>query len=524
MIHAALVVMIFFVLSRASGLVREMIVGARFGTLAEYDAYLAAFRLPDMLFQLAAGGALGSAFIPVFSAFWLKSGRQEAWLLFNRVLNLISLVLIAFGILAAIFAEPLVSSVLAPGFTPAQQQLTVSLMRPMLLSSVLFGASGLVMGALNATQHFVAPAAAPVLYNVAIILAALVLAPVYGIYGLVVGVVAGALAHLFVQIPALLKKGYRYQASLSVHDRAVQKVAVLMGPRVLGLFFVQMHFLINTILASSLGAGSLSALNYAWLLMLLPQGVIAQGIATVAFPTLSAQAAAERFGAFQRTFERSLRVVVFLVLPATAILWVFRRPAISILLERGAFDTESMILVAYGLQFYMIGLLFHSMLEIIVRGFYALQDTWTPVLVGILAMVANIGLSFLLVGWLSFGGLALANSLATMVESVILLWLLNRRVPGGLNWGVLMPALVKTGVAAVLMAIAAWAWGRWVYLNVFLGDTLPVNDDWLTAIVGVPLALLLYLSVLWLLRSDEWRETLALTRRRRDSGDQTALP
>ena len=356
------------------------------------------------------------------------------------------------------------------------------------------------------------------LYNTAIILAALFLAPVYGIYGLVAGVVAGALAHLLVQIPFLLRKGYRYQASLTVHDPAVRKVAVLMGPRVLGLFFVQMHFLVNTILASMLGAGSLSALNYAWLLMLLPQGVIAQGIATVTFPTLSAQAAAGQIDTFKRTFERALRVVVFLVLPATALLLVLRRPAISILLERGAFDTQSMILVAYGLQFYMIGLLFHSMLEIIVRGFYALQDTWTPVLVGILSMVANIGLSLVLVGRLSFGGLALANSLATMGESLVLLWLLNRRMPGGLDWGILTPALVKTGIAAALMAVAAWAWGRWVYLNVFLGGALPVDDDWLTALVGVPVALLLYLSVLWLLRSDEWRETLALVRRRRQGG------
>lgn len=524
MVSAALVVMIFFVLSRASGLVREIIVGSRFGTSAEYDAYLAAFRVPDLLFQLAAGGALGSAFIPVFSGFFLKSNKQDAWLLFSRVLNLITLLLIGFGLLAAIFAEPLVSGVLAPGFTSAQQQLTVSLMRPMLISTVLFGASGLVMGALNATQHFVAPAAAPVLYNVAIILAALALVPNYGVYGLVIGVVVGALTHLLVQLPILFQKGYRYRASLSVRDAAVCKVAMLMGPRALGIFFIQMHFLINTILASSLGAGSLSALNYAWLLMLLPQGVIAQGIATVVFPTLSAQAAAGQIDAFKRIFERSLRVVVFLVLPATAILLIFRRPAISILLERGAFDTGSMILVAYGLQFYMFGLIFHSMLEIIVRGFYALQDTWTPVVIGILAMMANIGMSFLLVGQLSFGGLALANSLATMAESLVLLWLLNRRTPGGLNWGVLLPALVKTGGAATLMALAAWAWGRWVYVNVFLGDALPVNDDWLTAAVGVPLAILLYLSVLWLLRSDEWRETRALVRRRRGSGESASLP
>ncbi len=228
-------------------------------------------------------------------------------------------------------------------------------MRVMLFSTVAFGASGLIMGALNATQHFVAPAAAPVLYNLAIIGGAYFLAPTFGVYGLVIGVVAGSLAHLLVQIPVLLRKGYTYRASLSVTDPGVRKVALLMGPRVLGLFFVQMHFLVNTILASMLATGSLSALNYAWLLMLLPQGIIAQGIATVVFPTFSAQVAAGQITAFRRMLERTLRVVVFLVLPATLTLLVLRRPTISILLERGAFDTESMILVAYGLQFYVAG-------------------------------------------------------------------------------------------------------------------------------------------------------------------------
>jgi putative peptidoglycan lipid II flippase len=514
MAGAALLVMLFFVLSRVSGLAREIIIGASYGTSAAYDAYLAAFRIPDLLFQLAAGGALGSAFIPVFAGYWLQADKRAAWLLFSRVLNLITLALVALGVVAAIFAEPLVRSILAPGFTPEQQLLTASLMQWMLVGTVVFGASGLIMGALNATQHFLAPAAAPVLYNVAIIAAAYFLAPAYGAYGLVVGVVAGSLAHLLVQLPVLLHKGYRYRPALSLTDAGVRKVMVLMGPRVLGLFFVQLHFLVNTILASGLGAGAVSALNYAWLLMLLPQGVIAQGIATVVFPTFSAQTAAGQIDAFRRTFERALRVVVFLVAPAAALLLVLRRPSISILLERGAFDTQSMILVAYGLQFYLVGLIFHAMLEIIVRGFYALQDTWTPVLVGMLAMSGNIALSFMLVGRLSFGGLALANSLATLVETLALLWLFDRRLPEGLHRRTLVPALVKTLIAAGMMAGVAWAWGRWVYVNIYPAQVGILNDDWLTALLGVPLALLVYLAAHWLLRSEELALTLALVRRR----------
>ncbi len=514
MAGAALLVMLFFVLSRLSGLVREMVIGARFGTSAEYDAYLAAFRIPDLLFQLAAGGALGSAFIPVFATHWVKEDRRAAWLLFSRVLNLIMLTLIALSVLAALLAEPIVRIVLAPGFTPEQQALTAALMRIMLAGTVIFGASGLVMAALNAAQHFLTPAAAPVLYNLAIILAAAALAPAYGVYGLAAGVVLGALAHLLVQLPMLLRKGWRPQPTLSLRDSGVRKVALLMGPRVLGLFFVQLHFLVNTILASGLGAGALSALNYAWLLMLLPQGVIAQGVATVVFPTFSAQSAAGQIDAFRRTFERALRVVIFLVTPAAAFLFVLRQPIIALLLERGAFDVHSTRLVAYGLQFYLIGLLFHSMLEIVVRGFYAMQDTWTPVSIGVLAMIGNIALSLALVGWLSFGGLALANSLATLVETCALLWLFGRRLPAGLDRRSLFSAALKTLTATALMAAVVWAWEHWLDTYGGLGSGIAFDGKWLLVSSAALLATASYLLAHRLLRSEEWALTTSLLRRR----------
>jgi putative peptidoglycan lipid II flippase len=513
MVSATLLVMLFFVLSRATGLLREVVLSDRFGTSAAYDAYLAAFRVPDMLFQLVAGGALGSAFLPVFAAFWLKQDKRDAWLLFSRVLNLVVLVLVGMAALAALFAEPIVRYLLAPGFSPEQALVTAELMRVMLFGTVVFGASGLVMGALNATQHFVTPAAAPVLYNVAIIAAAYWLGPTLGVRGLALGVVAGSIAHLLVQIPALVRRGVRYTPALSFADPAVRQVAKLMGPRVLGLFFVQMHFVVNTILASGLVAGSLSALNYAWLLMLLPQGIIAQAIATVAFPTFSAQAAAGQFDLLRRTFERTLRVVFFLVTPAAFALLVLRRPTISILFEHGAFDTESMILVAYGLQFYLLGLVAHSLLEIVVRGFYALQNTWIPVTVGVVAMSANVALSFAFVGRLSFGGLALANSVATTAETVLLIWLISRRM-GGLHWRSLAVSALRTLGAALAMAAAVWAWGRWVYVNVYLDGAPALNDDWLTAIGGALLAVLLYAGMAWLLRSAELRMLVDAVRAR----------
>jgi putative peptidoglycan lipid II flippase len=508
MFRAAFVVMVFFVLSRFTGILREVILSDRFGTSAAYDAYLAAFRVPDLLFQLVAGGALGSAFLPVFSGFWIKNQKRDAWLLFSRVLNLVTLALIVLAGLAAFFSPWLVRTILAPGFSPEQQMLTATLMRGMLLGTVIFGASGLVMGALNATQHFVAPAAAPVLYNLAIILAAYFLAPIYGIYGLVAGVVGGSLAHLLVQIPVLIHKGAQYSPSITWRNEAVRTVMKLMGPRVLGLFFVQMHFLVNTILASGLAAGSLSALNYAFLLMLLPQGIIAQAIATAAFPTFAAQYAAGQGDALRRTFSQTLRTVVFLSLPAAALLYVLDRAVIGVLFEHGEFDARSTELVVFALQFYLLGLLAHSTLEIIVRAFYAVQNTITPVAVGVAAMILNIGLSLLLVQPLSFGGLALANSAATTAEMVVLLWLLRKRL-GGIGGRSLGGTVLRSAAATLLMALVLEAWMQW-------GAVLfpPGLVDWGLAGGGIILGIIAYSFGSWLLRSEELALVFAMIRRR----------
>ncbi len=509
MFRAALVVMVFFVLSRFTGILREVILSDRFGTSAAYDAYLAAFRVPDLLFQLVAGGALGSAFLPVFASFWIKDDKGDAWLLFSRVLNLLTLALLAGAGLAALLADPIVRYVLAPGFTPDQQALTALLMRGMLLGTVVFGASGLVMGALNATEHFVAPAAAPVLYNLAIILAAWFLAPAWGIYGLVAGVVGGSLAHLLVQLPVLWRKGAVYHWSLALRDESVRTVLKLMGPRVLGLFFVQMHFLVNTILASGLGAGSLSALNYAFLLMLLPQGIIAQAIATAAFPTFSAQFAAGQPDLLRRTVSQTLRTVIFLSVPAAAMLYVLDRATIGVLFEHGEFTARSTELVIFALQFYLLGLVAHSALEIIVRAFYAVQNTLTPVAVGIAAMIANIGLSLLLVRPLSFGGLALANSIATTLEMLLLLWLLQRKL-GGLHGRSLLLTALRSAAAAALMAGALLLWVQWA------PALLPgvAADDWLTALGGIVLGFAVYAVVGYVLRSEELAFVAGLLRQR----------
>ena len=406
--RAATLVVAFFLLSRVAGLAREMIIGARFGTGAELDAYLAAFRVPDLLFQLVAGGALGSAFIPVFTGCLSRRDLAGAWRVFSAVVNLILILLTLLAALAAAFAPWLVRTLLAPGFTPAQQALTVSLMRWMLVSTVIFGVSGILMGVLNSFQHFLLPALAPILYNLSIIAAAWFLAPALGVHGLVIGVVVGAALHLDVQLFGLWRHNVRYQPTLGLRDPAVREVGHLMAPRVLGLAAVQINFWVNTLLASSLAPGSLSALNYAWMLMLLPQGIVAQGVATAAFPTFAALEAQGRRVELRGALSDTLRGVLFLAIPAATGLFVWRVPLIRLLLERGEFTLRSTELTAVALAFYAFGLIGHSAVEILARAFYALHDTRTPVVAGIGAMAGNVLLSLWLREPLGHAGLALA--------------------------------------------------------------------------------------------------------------------
>jgi putative peptidoglycan lipid II flippase len=507
--RAASIVMVAFALSRALGLLRNVIIAGSFGTSVDMDAYQAAFRLPDILFQLVAGGALGSAFIPTFSGYLARDDREGAWRLTSAVVNLVLLALTISAALAALAAPWLVERVIAPGYDAEAAALTVRLMRVMLISSVIFGVSGVIMGALNAQQHFVLPAAAPLLYNLSIIAGALFLAPSMGVMGLALGVVAGSALHLAVQVPGLLHFRARYTPLLTLRDPGVSQVMRLMGPRVLGLAVVQVNFLVNTNLGSLLGVGAVSALNYAWLLMLLPQGMFAQAVGTAAFPTFAEQAARGERAAMRSALAATLRAVFCLSLPAAVGLAVLRGPLVALLFERGDFDSSSTRLVAGALLFYALGLTAHAGLEIVARAFYALQDTKTPLLVGGGAMLLNVALSLTLpslfeaAGWQALGGLALANSLATTLEVLGLLWLMRGRL-NGLEGRRSLPTLARSAAAAALMglALAALQWA------------LPDLDALLLGSAGVALGGLVYLGAAWALGVEDVRVVVLRIRRR----------
>jgi putative peptidoglycan lipid II flippase len=507
--RAASLVMALFIVSRALGLLREMVISHRFGTGGDLDAYLAAFRLPDILFQIVAGGALASAFIPTFAAYLASDNDRQAWHLASAVINLVLLLTTSLAAVAALAAPWLVRTVVAPGFEAGRQVLTAQLMRWMLLTPSIFGVSGVVMGILNARQHFLLPALAPIVYNLGIIAGALLLAPSLGVRGLALGVVAGAVGHLLVQVPGLVRHGLRYTPTLGLRDAGVHEVGRLMVPRMLGLAAVQINFLVNTILASGLMAGSLAALNYAWLLMLLPQGIFAQSVATAAFPTFSEQAARDRRPEMRGTLAATLRAVLYLTLPAAVGLAVLREPLVQIVFERGAFTETSTHMVAWALAFFVLGLPAHAVVEIVVRAFYAMHDTKTPVAISIAAMALNVGLSlafiaaFVALGSMPHGGLALSNSLATTVEMAILLALLRRRMDG-LEGREMLRSLGRMALAAGPMAAIAAA----------VAGALAGYGPWLAGGLAIVLGGLSYILLSLAFGSPEPRAVWSLLRSR----------
>jgi len=503
MLRAATVVMLFFVVSRVLGLLRDIVISHQFGTVRVLDAYFAAFAVPDFVFNVLAGGALGSAFIPAFSAALAQNETQRAWRLAGAVVHLVLIGLTAIAALLALFAPQVAALTVARGFAPGDQALTADLMRWMLVTPVIFGISSIVMGILNSHQHFVLPALAPVVYNAAIIVGALALAPTMGVYGLVAGVVAGAVLHLAVQVPWLIGRRrvangvWQMLSPLYAMRHApsadVLKVIRLMLPRTLGIAAVQINFLVNMVLASALPAGAIAALGYAWRLMLLPVGIVGQSLATVVFPTLAAQSARQESGEFRDTFSMAFRATLYLTIPATVGLSVLSAPLVTLLFQRGQFDARSTAETAWALQFFALALFAHSGLEIVSRAFYALHDTFTPVAVGIGAMALNIGLSVVLIAPLAQGGLALANSVATILECSILFVILRQRI-GDLDERRIAFSAIRIVIATIAMVGALLP-----FANRFVESPIFV------AMVGMPIGAAVYLIATTAMRAEEIR-------------------
>ena len=442
------------ILSRLLGLARTQVFAVEFGASGQMDAFWTAFRLPDTIYNIVAGGLLGSSLIPVFAGYLAKERRDEAARVASSVMNMMLILLGALALLLEILA-PRIVPLLVAHYSPEKQRLVIDLSRVLLIQPIFLGVSGVMMACLNAYNHFLMPTLAPIIYNLSIIAAAVVLGPRMGVQGLALGVVVGAALQIAVQWPAMHFYRFRYSLELDARHPGVREVWRLMLPRVFASASLYINVLVSAALASGLVSGAYTGYSYALQLMTLPLGIFAIAISIVAFPTLSSQVAQAELGPMSRTLNQALRFILFLTIPSSVGLILLRDPIIRTLFQYGAFDARSTALTAQPLIFFALGLFGHATVEIVLRAFYALHETLRPVLINLVTLSANLALSFALIGPLQQGGLALAISISVGLEAVGLLLLLQSRLPF-FDWASLGATVGKCILASGLMGMALY--------------------------------------------------------------------
>jgi putative peptidoglycan lipid II flippase len=450
--RAGLVVAAAFFVSRVLGWIRLVIISNLFGAGAELDAYFAAFRLPDAIFQLVAAGALSSAMIPVLAGLFTREQEERAWQVVSTVLNLMLLVLAGLAAFVAIFA-PQIVPLIVPGFDLVQTELTVRLTRLMLLSPIFLALGAVASSVLNARGRFAASAVAPVLYNLAIIFAALLFGPTLGVESLAIGVVTGSLLHLLIQLPPLVRERFRLSFRIDLGDAAARQVLLLMAPRAIGLGANQITFMINTILATGVGVGAVTAYNVAFTILQIPLGVIGFPLGVVLLPSMSRAIAAGSVREFGQLVVRSLRLLLYVMLFISAVGIVLRRQVVTLLFEYG-FDQRAIDLTANTLLFMLAALAAHSMVVVLARAFYSGQDTRTPVIVALLSVAVNVSISVSTVGTLGLTGLALGIAAGAWFEATLLGIILWQRTPGAGLENITRP-LITFGAGALLAGATA---------------------------------------------------------------------
>ena len=395
---AAIIIGSLSLVSRFVGIFRDHILASEFGAGDTLDIYYAAFRLPDLVYNLLILGAVSAGLIPVFAALLAKHKKDDAWRLINSILNILSLGLIIICVLLFVFA-PWLMPLITPGFSQEKMTLVVGLSRIMFLSPLFLGLSAIFSSILQSFRKFFIYSIAPIFYNLGIIVGALFLVPIWGVYGLAWGVVLGALAHMIIQFLPIFSVGYKYQFIFNFRDKYVRDVAKMMVPRTLALIVSQLNFLVITIIASTLAAGSLAIFNLSNNLQNFPLGIFGVSMAVAALPVLSTLWADKKRDDFVKTISTSFRQILFFIVPISVLLYVLRAQVVRVILGAGSFNWYDTRLTAACLAIFCIGLFAQGTFPLIIRGFYALHNTKTPFYIGIVAMIVNF-LSLLLFRWI----------------------------------------------------------------------------------------------------------------------------
>jgi len=449
-----------FLVSRILGYVRYVAIAAAVPNGSQLDAFFAAFRIPDFLFQLVAAGALSSAMIPIVAGLLGNHEEARAWRVVSSVTTLMLGTLSILAAVVLLLAPGLVASI-TPGFDPSELALTTELTRIMVIAPLFLAAGAVATSVLNARGRFGAAAMAPLAYNLGIIGGALFLVPVLGVAGLAVGVVIGSAGHLLVQVPTVRRIGARIRPRVDLSDPQARRTLVLMAPRALGLGATQIVFLVMTSLASTLPTGSIAIFNFAFAILQIPIGVIGVPLGVVLLPSLSRQAATGSGDAFRHLLVRGLSMLAYVMLVITALGIALSQDVVQLLFGFVGVGQAALDQTGVTLAIFLVGLTAHSLIAVLARAFYALQDTATPVLAALIAVGVNILVASILVGPLGLNGLAVAIATAAWLETLALVLLLRRRMPS-LGLGRVGSVMLRTVIVAVAGGVVAWAVNGWL--------------------------------------------------------------
>lgn len=511
--RATLVVMITLFLSRILGFVRETIVAGVFGATYQTDAFYAAFAIPDMMYDLLIAGALSAGFMPVFTEYLAKDDEDGAWKAANTFITVAIIFILTFNIFGMIFAKYLVPLVAAGVVDdPRKFKLTVELTRVMLPAVTFTVIAGLLKGILNSYKRFRVSAYGPVVYNIGIILGAALFGRRFGIYGMAAGVIIGAIFNALVQTPEFLRVGGKFTLKVDLNNTGYKRMLRLMGPSLIGLAFVRLNLLLNQNIASLLDDGSITALRYAQRIMLLPIGIFSASISTTIFPTMSSLIARKEYEEFRKTFSLGLRTLTFITIPSSVGLIALNIPVVRLLFKHGAFTEENLKMTAFALVFYSIGIIGQSIVPIIIRGFYSIQDTKTPVKIGFVVLVFNfiLNVSFVKFSTLAIGGIAFSTSLTSILEMILLYQMLGRRIKG-LKTRELMVSGIKSLIASGIMGLTAFFSSKTI--EAVIGNS---SKSAQLIGVGIPIAIaiVVYIAAAYALKMSELKTVLDMASRR----------
>jgi putative peptidoglycan lipid II flippase len=495
--------------SRILGLVRDQVLAFYFGAGDANDAFRVASRIPNLVRDLFAEGAMSAAFVPTFTRHLTLHGRERAWHLASSVINallIVTGVLVAAGI---VFAEPLVR-LFASDFSeiPGKLELTIYLTRIVFPFLTMVAVAAALMGMLNSLGYFFIPALSPAMFNVAVIVIAVTLIPSAPSLGLqpitivALATLAGGLGQLAIQWPPLIREGFRYRAVLDVKDEGLHRVLLLMGPGTIGMAATQINVFVNTVLATGEGTGAVSWLDFAFRLMYLPIGLFGVSIATAATPAISRMVAEQDFARIRSTLANALGLMLFLNVPAAVGLIVLAQPIVAVIFEHGEFTAADTVATAAALQLYAIGLVGYSVVRIISPTFYALQRSRVPVMVSAGAVLVNVALNLALVRMMGYRGLALGTSITAILNATVQLFLLRREI-GGINGTRIATSLARVLIAAAVMG-AATVGSYATVEDIMPGDALSAQI--LRLLIVISISLMVLVASAQLLRIPEYAE------------------